>query len=67
MAYIGKVDGEWISNPAVSRPLTWKADLAFKKFRCEDSVCFVMTRKEREQLRQRIMKSMRASDKKDQN
>ena len=67
VAYIGKVDGEWISNPAVSRPLTWKADLAFKKFRCEDSVCFVMTRKEREQLRQRIMKSMRASDKKDQN
>jgi hypothetical protein len=42
--FIGKSDGEWISNPSISGKINWKSILLFEEFRCGENLCFITTK-----------------------
>ena len=43
VSYVGKSEGEWISNPPLSKYHNWKILLILDQARCGGNVCFVMS------------------------
>ena len=43
VSYVGKSEGEWISNPPLSKYHNWKILLILDRARCGGNVCFVMS------------------------